>query len=386
MHVAILCDFPLHALGSGHQFPPEVHSATPVENLVAGLAECDFGQLSIVTVKKGLKSDLVIKIGERKTAYLLRSPYGSGMPVAFIPRVQRIAHLLRRLRPDIVHGQGTERENALAAIRSGFPSLITVHGILREIHAVTKPHLLSPNRIGRLTEDYVFARAHNIVAISSYAKQRLASYSRASVFQIPNAVSEIYFSIRRRPVQPTFIFVGSIYPLKGVSDFIRAARIVDQKGHRAHFIIVGPVCDPDYFRILCREAALFRNCTFEYAGRQSSEWIANRFQTALALVHPSHAENAPMVVAEALAAGLPVIGTSVGAIPEWIHSGRNGWTVSVHDIAAIADRMLVLLGNRSRSEEMSYSAKAMASQFRPLTVARQTLALYSHILEKNQLN
>jgi len=336
MHVALICDFPLRTLAGALQLPPETGFATPIENLVTGFLDSTIPQrLSVVSVKKTLKRDAVIKFSPSLSLYLLRAPRFSGMPVAFLPRVARIGHLLRRLKPDLVHGQGTERENAIAAVRSGFPSLVTVHGILREVHEVTKPPTLSANRVGRLTEDYVFNKVLNVIAISRYAEQSLARYTRASIFRISNAVSEIYFAAQRRKTEPKFMFVGSVYPLKGVLDFVRATQLLDRAGYAARIVIVGPVHNERYFQEICREAH-FRNCQFQYAGLQSPSWIAKQFENTLALVHPSHAENAPMAVAEALASGVPVIGTGVGAIPEWIHSGKNGWVVPVQDVKAIA--------------------------------------------------
>jgi len=45
---------------------------------------------------------------------------------------------LRELQPDIVHGQGAERDCALAAVYSGFPNIITIHGNMREIARVIR--------------------------------------------------------------------------------------------------------------------------------------------------------------------------------------------------------------------------------------------------------
>src|SRR5580704_5879238 len=151
MHVAMLCDYPLDR----PQAPDgREQEATPVINLIAALSRLDI-RLSIIGVYKSLEKDERTSLSANCILYRLRAPRFSGMPVAFFPRVLRIHSLLRALKPDIVHGQGTEREYAAAAVLSGFSNVITVHGILREVHRVTRPPLFSPAHAGRWVESLV---------------------------------------------------------------------------------------------------------------------------------------------------------------------------------------------------------------------------------------
>jgi len=60
-------------------------------------------------------------------------------------------------------------------------------------------------------------------------------------------------------------------------------------------------------------------------------------------VVPSWTEAFPLVIPEAMAAGLPVIATAVGAIPDFVTDGEDGFLVPPRDPAALADRISRLL-------------------------------------------
>jgi len=378
MHVAVLCDYPLERPETAGGRDQE---ATPVVNLIAALSRLDI-RLSIIGVYKSLKKDERASLSANCIIYRLRAPKYSGMPVAFFPRVRRIHSLLRALKPDVVHGQGTEREYAAAAVLSGFPNVITVHGILREVHRVIRPPLLSPAHAGRWVESVVLRRARNMIAISPYAERQLMRFGNANIFPIPNAVNQIYFGVARRAAGPTFVFVGSIYPLKGVDDLIGAARILDSEGRDARIVIIGPATSPEYERSLRRDSGRLNHIKVEYLGWQPSDRIAQEFSSATALVHPSHAENAPMAVAEALCAGVPAIATPVGALPDWIEDGRNGCIVPTGDPPAIANKMRLLLDDPALAVRMGAAARRDRDRFRPESIAKATLHCYETLLEE----
>jgi glycosyltransferase involved in cell wall biosynthesis len=69
-------------------------------------------------------------------------------------------------------------------------------------------------------------------------------------------------------------------------------------------------------------------------------------QQADVLVLPTRADLSPWVIAEAKAAGTPVISTRVGAIPELIRDGIDGWLIPANDYEALAKRLDAILDDR----------------------------------------
>src|ERR1700722_9337365 len=64
-------------------------------------------------------------------------------PTCFQGCVRAVRRKLKEIQPDIVHGQGTERDCALSAVFSGFPNVLTIHGNMRLIAAVNHARMLS---------------------------------------------------------------------------------------------------------------------------------------------------------------------------------------------------------------------------------------------------
>jgi glycosyltransferase involved in cell wall biosynthesis len=102
-----------------------------------------------------------------------------------------------------------------------------------------------------------------------------------------------------------------------------------------------------------------------FAGHvQDSTQMPLYYQAADAYFHPSRADTAPFSVLEAMAAGLPVVATSVGGIPEQVEDGRSGFLVPPGDTMAMAERLGKLISDPEECEEMgSYARSRALEQF-----------------------
>jgi glycosyltransferase involved in cell wall biosynthesis len=75
--------------------------------------------------------------------------------------------------------------------------------------------------------------------------------------------------------------------------------------------------------------------------------------TSKVLVVPSECnENAPLVILEAFSAGIPVVGSNLGGIPELIENGINGFLFKPGDAEDLKEKLLVILQNEKKREEM----------------------------------
>lgn len=97
--------------------------------------------------------------------------------------------------------------------------------------------------------------------------------------------------------------------------------------------------------------------------------VLELFAGALALLMPSRLEGLPMVPAEAMAAGVPVIASDVGAIPEVVDPPHGGILVPPDDPGALAGAALGLLEDPARRAALSESARRSARRFSWDTVA-----------------
>jgi len=98
------------------------------------------------------------------------------------------------------------------------------------------------------------------------------------------------------------------------------------------------------------------------------------------LVQPSRADNLPFSVLEAMAAGLPVIGTRVGGIPELVLDGETGLLVDPERPVALAEALDELAGDPERRQKLGVQGRERAlEQFSPEATARRTVALYEEL-------
>jgi glycosyltransferase involved in cell wall biosynthesis len=75
---------------------------------------------------------------------------------------------------------------------------------------------------------------------------------------------------------------------------------------------------------------------------------------------PSRCEGTPRVVLEAMAAGVPVVGSNVDGIPSYVRDGENGFLVPVNDVDALADRLRLLLSDEELRARMGSKGYEMA--------------------------
>lgn len=130
---------------------------------------------------------------------------------------------------------------------------------------------------------------------------------------------------------PYLLFAGRIAPEKGVEDALAIAR-----GAHRRVVIAGGVYDETYYRERVRPPLdeLERAGLAEYVGAVSRERVWQLMAGAEAVLCPSHWEEPfGLVPCEAQAAGAPVVGYAIGALPEVVADGVTGWLVPPRDVA-----------------------------------------------------
>ena len=144
---------------------------------------------------------------------------------------------------------------------------------------------------------------------------------------------------------------------KGVYDFLRTIPLVIHKEKDVKFILAGDsvafeefpwhsghICHTEKeITGLIRENGL--TDVMEIRGEVTGSDKRKIFAESDIFVMPSYSEGMPLVILEAMAAGLPIVATRVGALPEILEEGRNGFLVEVGDYGALARRIIELVKN-----------------------------------------
>lgn len=157
---------------------------------------------------------------------------------------------------------------------------------------------------------------------------------------------------------PVLLFVGRLSEGKGLLDLLAAAeRLEDEIAFRLLLVGDGPMADELESQIESRDLGH----VVELLGYR--EDVPALMASAEVLALPSYREGTPRVITEALAAGTPVVSTTIAGIPEQVSDGETGFLVEPGDVEALTDRIQTLLVDAETREAMGEQAETSVSKF-----------------------
>ena len=170
--------------------------------------------------------------------------------------------------------------------------------------------------------------------------------------------------------------VSRLQPVKGIDDLILAFAQVREK-QDVHLVIIGEGQERQYLEELTVETGC-SNRVLWTGYRQDVLKLLPAFDL---FVQPSHHEGLPNTVLEAMAAGLPVIATEVGGIPELVLNHNTGLLVPVGDPAALGEAISDLLEKPQKRENLGQAGRLRVKQhFSVEKMVQKTEQLYEQLL------
>lgn len=301
---------------------PKQHPASWQRVLLEEFEKSPELRLHVVVLRKQFTRDLTF---ERNgvTFHLVHTAGGWRAPTLFWLDTILIRRVLRKVQPDVVHAWGTEQGAALVAQRLGLPNVVTVQGLMSWYATITPP--TGYDYVTRFLENQTFKRiplATTEARFSvNYLRQR---YPRLHVEQVEHAPDPVFHRLVRKP-QTTplrFIIVGAFDHRKGGDVLLRSLDTL--KGELTfELIVVGKPKQPFFDQLKSSvSAALWQRIVFKE--NLTHVQVAEQLSTATMMLCPTRGDVSPNAVKEAAAAGLPVVATSVGGIPDYIFPDKNG--------------------------------------------------------------
>lgn len=176
--------------------------------------------------------------------------------------------------------------------------------------------------------------------------------------------------------QPLIGMVAPFKPQKAPLDFVRVAARVVRYRPDARFLMVG---DGDLRTAIEQEIErLSLSSAFVLTGWRRD--IPEIMHCLNVFVLTSRWEGLPRVYLEALASGVPVVGTDVDGASEVIRDGVNGYLAAPGDIQGIAERVLYLLEHPGEAKRMGQNGRSLSSEFDIYEMVRQQEREYEHLL------
>ncbi len=377
MKIAMVTDYPLHA--------DSVNGGVQAVSmyLVEAMRKMHDVDVFVVTFQSGRTQHEIVRVGEVDVHVLPKGTRGA------LTRYRDNRYAFRKcvdsLNPDIVHGQGIGREG-FVALSSGYPGVVTIHGVLGEdARYLSDARKRLRNRFKSfISERFCVSHAGHIISISPYVEQYYQKRIRGTVHAISNPVSEVFYSVKRAAKPGRILFAGKIIPRKAIVDLIGAMGLLkDRPG--TELVIAGDTDDYNYLARVKEEVARQGvESSVTFLGLLDERQLLDEFAKAALLVLPSYQETAPMVILQAMAAGLPVVATAVCGVPELVRDGETGLLLEPGDVGQLAAHMRKLVDDDILRESMSAASLKASPAFRADAVAERTVAVYEQVLGRDR--
>ncbi len=194
----------------------------------------------------------------------------------------------------------------------------------------------------------------------------------------PSAISPSYISERDEVI----LSVGRLHRQKGYDCLIEAVAILKQDFPSVKVLIVGEGEEENNLKNLIKSLDLTKQIVLTGLRRD----IRTLFPFARLFVLPSLWEGMPNAVLEAMAAGLPVVATAVGGVPELVIHGETGMLVPPGDRNELARAMADMLRNNQRACEMGNAGRTRVKDcFTTEAMIERTERLYQEYLKSKKL-
>lgn len=297
----------------------------------------------------------------------------------------RAFHAVLRARPDLVHLHCSHGWDfwlsvrmARAARRAGVRSLLHLHGNFDVVfprwpalRRAAFPHaLLVPDRLIVLSEGW---------------KTWFASHvDPARIDVVRNAIDVGRFRPRTHdPARSAvrLLFVGlRDAEIKGAYDLLAVAPEIVRAAPEVHFVLAGED-DARLEERFVRGTPLAAHCTF--LGRLDAGALTRHYEEADVMLIPSRRDASPLALVEAMAAGLPVVASRVGAIAEVLGEPGGGEWIDAGDRPALARAVLALVRDPARRAALGAANRARAVAELDRTLFGERLAaVYARVLER----
>jgi len=221
------------------------------------------------------------------------------------------------------------------------------------------------NKIGKIRRENNLKELNKLdvlIVSSSYWERMLREQCgiKTKIEIVPNPINRIFESKAikfNKHNGKTILYVGRIDIRKGVLDIIESANLV-LNSIECRFLLVGGVQKKDD---LNKSKNLIKKYKLEnevnITSQIAEETKIELFKEALIFLLPSYTENFPLVIIEAAAAGLPIIATPVGALPEFFKHNESIIFIEPGNVNQIAKAIEDLINDESKRERLARGAR-----------------------------
>lgn len=206
------------------------------------------------------------------------------------------------------------------------------------------------------------------------------------IFVVKNIIKEDFFNVvKKYSVNPEILFISRCLREKGIFDLLEAVPEVLKRFPLTKFIFIGSGRDSSEFDNKCKSMNLHGNVVrYDYINNSDT---VRFYESAWALVFPTHMpEGMPMVVAESMSAGVPVIVSEIRFSKSYLKEFESCLYIDPNNIQSIADKIRLIIENVDLRFKLSENSREIANIFRSDIVAKEYYDIYRNILSRSSAN
>ncbi len=288
---------------------------------------------------------------------------------------------LKELKPDVVHGAGTERDCAISAVFSGFPNVVTIHGNMAELARLFKAPIGSFYWLAARLENFTLRRTRGVLCNSTYTEGLVRSRARKT-WLLPHALRSAFFE----PIPETasrscvLLNAGFVVPRKRQLELLDVAEALHQRGLKFEFRFIGfiPPATPYAAAFLEKIKPLTAKGFARFLGAQPENQLVRAFDAVAGVIHFPTEEAFGNVVGEALARNLKFFGANLGGIKDIAREAPGAELFARDDWAGLTEAIArwIEAGHPRPTE----AAAVMRQRYHPEVVAQRHLEIYREVL------
>ena len=365
--IAILGDFPLGKVTD--RYETMNFNAGWLYCLFQLLQEIDEFDIHWIIVDKNIKEYEQLEVGNQTFHVAPGTGLTVGQYTGYIYNRWQVSRIIRRIKPCLFHGWGTERFYGLSTKDFHGKSLLSIQGILTAYGQRAKISSFECRQ--RFYEKIAIKSVDYITTESQWARERILEMSpKSKIFLWEYAPQDIFFKITRNlSSTPSCLFAGTHTPVKDVPTVVEAFSIPELSHVKLYLAGVNPHSIPNL------------PANIIPLGKVTREEIARLLGAVWCLVHPSLADSSPNIVKEARVAGVPAIVTTECGGKQYVEHGKSGFVIKSKSSDELAASVLDIVSSKERSLRMGEYKQDLCRQLLSLdTMKKGIINIYRDII------
>jgi glycosyltransferase involved in cell wall biosynthesis len=318
--------------------------------------------------------------------------------------------LVQSFSPDLVHMHGSENFYSLISAKLTVPSVLSIQGIVNGCFPylfsdlnykdilkliATKDFLRGEGLIHKwlswnkyyLSEQQILRSCKNFIGRTEWDKAMVLAFNpQARYFHCNEILADTFYDLNWNPAElgERIIYSTSANAFfKGGLILVQAMAIINQRGYQnLKLHLAGTDADSELGKkineLIVREHLEGK---VRLLGRLSYQQIIEEMKHASVFVLPSHIDNSPNSLCEAMLIGMPCIATQVGGIPTLVRDGVDGLLYHDRDPYILAEKIIKLIDDNELSFRLGAQARKTALQRHDRQkIADRTVEIYRSIL------